>query len=127
MLPTEDYGIMRRVKEIIFPAPTAAEMGFTRHWGKFASRSLPPGSGKTLKVKSSRSELLEERSSRSELFRTLLGHEPITVFFDEAEKLLRRDPPKPRTRITYANHKWYAGTPAYPNNKWFRILGLSLR
>jgi len=117
MLPTEDYGIMRRVKEIIFPAPTAAEMGFTRLSGKFASRSLPPGSGKTLKMK----------SSTSELFRTILGHEPIMVIFDEAEKLLRYDPPKPRTRITYPNHKWYAGTPAYPNNKWFRIMGLSPR
>jgi len=101
MLPTEDYGIMRRVKEVIFP--TAAEMGFTRLSGKFASRSLPPGSGKTLKMK----------SSRSELFRTILGHGPITVIFDEADKLLRRDPPKPRK--------------TYPNNKWFRIMGLSPR
>ena len=121
MLPTEDYGIMRRVKEIIFPAPTAAEMGFTRLSGKFASRSLPPGSGKTLKMK-----MKKDLMVRNELFRTIC-HSPIVVFFDEAEKLLRYDPPKPRTRITYPNNKWYAGTPAYPNNKWFRIMGLSPR
>ena len=47
------------------------------------------------------------------MLRTICCHSPIAVFFDEAEKLLRKDPPKPRK--------------TYPDNKWFRIMGLSPR
>jgi len=47
------------------------------------------------------------------ILRAISCHSPIVVFFDEAENLLRKDPLKPRK--------------TYPNNKMFRVLGLSPR
>ncbi|MAK20604.1 MAG: hypothetical protein CMA05_04750 [Euryarchaeota archaeon] len=109
MLPTEEYGFMRRVKDVIVPELTAAETGFTGRWGKLASRSLPPGMLKSLSVKQMTT------SATSKLFEKVLAQSPILIHIDEAEKLLTRDIPKPKPRITY------------PHNKWFRIMGLSPR